>query len=68
MNDDDYDVYYMFGWWDVLQIILCVVMAGWSAYDAWVADTIGGSLFHSGLVVVFMLFIWQIVRECRDDG
>ena len=66
MNDDD-DVYYFFGWWDILQIILCVVMFGWSAYDAWTADTIGGSLFNSGLSLLFLLFIWQIVRECRDD-
>ena len=68
MNDDDEYVNYVFTWWDVVQIILCVVMAGWSAWDAWNADTIGGSLFNSGLVLVFTLSIWQIIRECRDDG
>jgi len=67
MNDDDEYVNYVFTWWDVLQIIFCAVMAGWSAWDAWNADTIGGSLFNSGLVLSFILFIWQIIRECSDD-
>jgi hypothetical protein len=67
MNDDDEYVNYVFTWWDVVQIILCVVMAGWSAWDAWFADTTGDALLHSGFAVLFILSIWQIIRECRDD-